>query len=62
MTGEYFMDKAGITNEKISVLSLRLIDSAGQEKPVQVDEKDNTGLFLETVTVSSTRTTRLFSR
>lgn len=46
MTGKEFMDKAGLTNEKISILSLRLIDSAGREKPVQVDEKDNAGLFL----------------
>ena len=47
ITGENFMNKAGFTDEKISTLSLRLIDSAGKEVPVQVDEKDNTGLYLE---------------
>lgn len=46
VTGEHLMNQAGLTSERISVLSLRIIDAADKELPIQVDEKDNTGLFL----------------
>lgn len=45
INGEILRKKTGLLKEKISTLSIRIIDGKGEEVPVQVDEKDGTGLF-----------------
>jgi len=43
ITGEAFIKNTGVSN--VNTHSFRLINSKGGEFPVQVDEKDNTGLY-----------------
>ena len=45
INGETLRKKTGLLKEKISTNSIRIIDEKNNEIPVQVDEKDNTGLY-----------------
>lgn len=45
ITGDTLRKKTGLLKEKISTNSIRVIDKENIEIPVQVDEKDGTGLF-----------------
>jgi hypothetical protein len=46
--GETLRKKTGLLKEKIATNSIRIIDEKNNEIPVQVDEKDNTGLYQQT--------------
>ncbi|MCM8804664.1 MAG: hypothetical protein NC833_05380, partial [Candidatus Omnitrophica bacterium] len=45
ISGEILRRKTGLLKEKISTSSIRIVDLNGVEIPVQVDEKDEIGLF-----------------
>ncbi|MCM8768285.1 MAG: hypothetical protein NC911_01165 [Candidatus Omnitrophica bacterium] len=45
ITGEILRKKTGLLKEALASSSVRVVETSGQEIPVQVDEKDNTGLY-----------------
>jgi len=48
ITGETLRKKTGLLKEAIATSSIRVVEPTGQEIPVQVDEKDGTGIYQAT--------------